>query len=66
MKSEMRDHSCFGEWFDSSDLLNQLLVILVGAALLLVNIGWMDASVLAYWPVILLIIGIRALMHGRN
>ncbi len=66
MKSEMHDHSCFGEWFDPSDLLNQLIVVLLGAVLLLVNFGWLDASIIAYWPIILVIIGIRALLHGRN
>lgn len=52
-------------WFDSSDLLNQLLIILVGAVVLLVNFGFLSAAIYAYWPVILIIIGLRALMHNH-
>lgn len=66
MKKEMDGHSCLGEWFDASDLLNQLIVVLVGIVLLLVNFGWLDSSFLSYWPLILIIVGLRALMHGRN
>lgn len=62
----MSDHSCLGEWFDPSDLLNQLIVILVGVILFLINFGWLDADILVYWPLILVIIGIRAMMHGRK
>ncbi len=65
VRKEMADQSWVSEWYDSKDLLNQLIVILVGVTLLGVNLGWIDASVVSYWPIVLIVIGLRALLHNN-
>jgi|GEM_PF-4533238 len=62
----MKKDSSHYHWFDSSDLLNQIIVILIGVVILFVNLGIMDSSILAYWPLIVVIIGLRSIMHNHR
>lgn len=64
MKKES-SHQVGHRWFDGSDLLNQLMLILVGAVILMVNFGFLSSSVYAYWPILVIIIGLRALLHNK-
>lgn len=54
-----------GSWFDGNDLLNQIILLLIGVVLLMVNFGALDKQVLMYWPVILIVISLRALLQHR-
>jgi hypothetical protein len=56
-------HECDWCWFPCADLLNQLIILLVGIVLLLINVGILDAAVLTYWPLLLIIVALRALMR---
>ena len=62
----MKKDSSNDHWLDASDLLNQLLVIVVGIVVLFVNLGIMDSAILAFWPLVLIIIGLRGLMHNHR
>lgn len=42
-----------------------ILLILVGVALLCFNLGWLDAVWIAYWPLLLILIGVKELLE-RN
>lgn len=52
-------------WFDGDDLLNQIILLLIGVVLLMVNFGTLDKQILMYWPVILIVISLRALLQHR-
>ena len=49
----------------SHDLLNQLVIILVGVIILLVNVGYLDRGIIAYWPLLLIVWGLREIMADR-
>ncbi len=52
-------------WFDGSDLLNQILLLLIGVVILMVNFGFLDRQILMYWPVLLIVISLRGLLQHR-
>jgi len=56
--------SCNCGWF-MDDWFYALLAILVGFAVLGVNLGWLDSAMLGYWPVLLIVIGGKELIE-RN
>ena len=47
------------DWFYS------ILLILIGAALLCFNLGWLEATWIAYWPLLLILIGVKEILE-RN
>ena len=48
-----------GDWFYC------ILIILVGAAILGVNLGWISGVWLAYWPAVLVVIGVKELLEDN-
>lgn len=52
-------------WFDGNDLLNQILLLLIGVVILMVNFGFLDRQILMYWPVLLIVISLRGLLQHR-
>ncbi|MBN2585573.1 hypothetical protein JXA59_02905 [Patescibacteria group bacterium] len=51
-------------WF-MDDWFYALIAILIGFALLGVNLGWLEPSWIDYWPVLLIVIGGKELLE-RN
>lgn len=47
------------------DFIDQLLVLVVALGVLSANFGWISPSLLAYWPVVLIIIVLKEMMHGK-
>ncbi|MFA5270433.1 MAG: DUF5668 domain-containing protein [Patescibacteria group bacterium] len=58
------DNGCNCGWF-MDDWFYSLLAILVGLAWLGLNMGWLDASWIDYWPVLLILVGGKELIE-RN
>jgi hypothetical protein len=54
-------HFLFGEM----DMFDQLLLLLVGIVVLLVNLGLMSVSWLAYWPVLLIVIALKEMLQNK-
>jgi uncharacterized membrane protein len=54
-------HFLFGEM----DMFDQLLLLLVGIVVLLVNLGMMSVSWLAYWPILLIIIAFKEMLQSK-
>jgi len=48
--------SIFNDWF------YLLLLVLVGFVLLGTNLGFMPVSVIAYWPVLLIVIALKEIL----
>ena len=59
-----KKEGCNCGWF-LDDWFYSLLAILLGLVLLGVNIGWLDPNWVAYWPVLLILIGGKELIE-RN
>ncbi|MFH0905112.1 MAG: DUF5668 domain-containing protein [bacterium] len=59
------DHMCGGGIFCGLDFFDKLLVVFVGVILLLVNVGLLSVAWLAYWPLILIIIGLKGFLGER-
>ena len=56
--------TCGCGWF-LDDWLYALLTILLGLVFLGVNLGWLSADLIKYWPILLVIIGGKELIE-RN
>ena len=57
-----KEKSClhiFDDWFYI------LLLVLVGFILLGVNLGFIDSQILAYWPVLLIVIALKEIIDRR-
>lgn len=61
MKHDHDNHPVLGGW----DLLDQLLLILIGLILLLANTGVIDQSIVGYWPAILIVFAVKDMIKGR-
>ena len=57
-------NTCGCGWF-MDDWFYALIAILIGFAVLGVNMGWLDPAWLGYWPVLLIFIGGKELLE-RN
>ncbi len=55
------NHFLFGEM----DLFDQLVLLLVGVVILLVNLGMLSISWLAYWPIVLIIIALKEMLQNK-
>jgi len=53
-------HSLLG----SLDMMDQLILLLVGVGILLVNLGLIDHQLLAYWPLVLIVVALKAMLQG--
>lgn len=51
--------------FGEMDLIDQLMLLLVGVVVLLVNLGFLDQIWLAYWPVVLIILALKELLQNK-
>ena len=51
--------------FGEMDLFDQLLLLLVGIVLLLVNLGMLDRQWIAYWPLILIVIAAKEMLQNN-
>ncbi len=58
-------HSNVCSCWSTHDLLNQLTLILVGVVLLMVNTGYLDREIIAYWPLLLVVWGLREVLSHR-
>jgi len=48
-----------------NDWLYLILIILTGAVLLGINLGVLEKTWIAYWPVLLIIVGIKEILERR-
>ena len=58
----VKEKSCFhifDDWFYT------LLLILVGVVLLVVNLGFISSQILAYWPVLLILIALKEMLDRK-
>lgn len=49
--------SILDDWFYA------ILLLVIGLLLLMINLGWVSAGLIAYWPVILVIIGLKEILE---
>ena len=64
MAKKMNDHKCacscmYDNWF------YLVLMILIGIVLLLINLGLLSSDLIAYWPTLLIVVGIKEILE-RN
>jgi len=45
------------------DFVDQMLVLLIGLMVLAANLGWISPVWVAYWPVVLIVIVLKEMMH---
>ncbi|MDD5605986.1 MAG: DUF5668 domain-containing protein [Patescibacteria group bacterium] len=55
-----------GFFENTFDFTEKLLLVLVGVILLLVNLGFLSYEWLAYWPVILIVLGLKAFLEDKD
>lgn len=48
------------------DFVDQLIVLLVAVVILAANLGWIDSSIVAFWPVALVVIVLKELLYGHK
>lgn len=58
-KNNSSDFWLFNDW------LYLILIILVGTALLAINLGVLDKAWISYWPILLIVIGIKEILERR-
>jgi len=58
-KNNGSDFWLFNDW------LYLVLIILVGTTLLAINLGALDKVWISYWPMLLIIIGIKEILERR-
>lgn len=46
----------FNDWFYA------ILVLIIGLLLLMINLGFVASNLISYWPVIVIIIGLKELL----
>lgn len=51
--------------FGTMDMIDQLMLLLVGLVILLVNLGLVDSRILAYWPLVLIIIAVKEMLQSE-
>ena len=61
MAKDPHNHFLFGEM----DMFDQLILLVVGVGVLLVNLELVDRTWLAYWPVFLILIAFKEIMQNR-
>ena len=54
-------HFLFGEM----DLFDQLLLLLIGIVILLVNLEMLSISWLAYWPIVLIVVALKEMLQSK-
>lgn len=54
-----------GFLFGHLDLFDQLVILLVGVVLLMVNLGYLPHAWLAYWPVILIVAALKEMLQSN-
>ena len=47
------------------DMFDQLILLVVGVVVLLINLGLVDRVLLAYWPVLLVLVAFKEIMQNR-
>ena len=55
-----------GLFENTFDFTEKLLLILVGVLILLINLGYLSYELLAYWPVLLIVIGFKAFLEDKD
>lgn len=54
-------------WFENTfDFMEKLLILLVGIVLLLINLGFMSYEWMAYWPLILIVLVLKAFLEDKD
>ncbi len=61
MAKEPRNHFLFGQL----DMFDQLILLVIGVVVLFVNLGFLDRTWLAYWPVLLVLVAFKEIMQNR-
>jgi uncharacterized membrane protein len=61
MAEKKSSHFLFGEM----DMFDQLLIILVGLVALFINLGLIDYQWIAYWPILLIAIGLKEILQSN-
>ena len=60
-----RDEERMSFWA-GMDLIDHLLIIILGVVFLFVNLGVMDRELIMYWPVLLIIWGFKELLQTHR
>lgn len=61
MKKGEMNHFLFGQM----DLFDQLILLLVGVAILMINLGFLPHAWLAYWPVLLIVVALKEMLQSN-
>jgi len=61
MKKGENNHFLFGQM----DLFDQLVLLLVGVAILMINLGFLPMAWLAYWPVLLIVVALKEMLQNN-
>ncbi|MBU1083068.1 hypothetical protein KKE14_01370 [Patescibacteria group bacterium] len=60
MKEKDCGGGCCGHMF--KDWFYTVLLLVVGLILLMINLGFVDSGLIAYWPLLLVMIGLKELL----
>lgn len=61
----MKDGNCKSSLHIFDDWFYILLILVIGLVILAVNLGFISSTILTYWPILLIIIGLKELLD-RN
>lgn len=51
--------------FGRLDLFDQLVLLLIGVVILMINLGYLPHAWLAYWPVILIVVALKEMLQNN-
>ena len=55
-----------GFFENTFDFTEKLILLLVGVVLLLINLGYLSYSWLAYWPILLVVLVLKAFLEDKE
>jgi uncharacterized membrane protein len=55
-----------GLFENTFDFTEKLILILVGVVLLLINMGYISYEWMTYWPLVLVVLGVKALLEDKD
>jgi len=47
------------------DTLDQLMLLLVGVVVLMVNLGFLPVALIGYWPIVLIVFVLKEMISGN-
>lgn len=55
-----------GFFENTFDFTEKLILIFVGVVILLINLGFVSYEWVAYWPILVIIVGLKAFLEDKD